>query len=275
MDNILSEHFSKSSKIVVKIGSDLIVEDQASSSKVLVRKEWMRSIAKDILDLRASGKNVLIASSGAVALGGGKIQEVFNKTKAELTLPEKQAAAAFGQTLLMKEWRQAFAAHGKHEIISQHLLVRRNFEDYEQSRKVKATLDVVLAAKGIPVINENDTVATDEICYGDNDQLAARVGLLVGADSVVLLSKKIDGLYKNWGTAHAALISNIPFLTQNIWDLAKDTRTTNGSGGMTSKLKAAELLMAEGQGMIIARGDILNPLTTLQQKKVCSAFGLS
>ncbi len=171
-------------RLVVKVGSALVVDDAVSAP----RTEWLATLAADIASLRASGKDILVVSSGAIALA----RRVLGMTGARLRLEEKQAAAAVGQIRLAQAWTEALAATGL--TAAQLLLTLADTEDRRRYLNARATLDTLLGLGCVPVINENDSVATSEIRYGDNDRLAARVAEMVQADQLVLLSD-IDGLY--------------------------------------------------------------------------------
>jgi glutamate 5-kinase len=250
-----------SSLLVIKIGSSLVVDAQRNP-----RSAWMQALASDILALRQAGKKVILVSSGAVALGRKYITADATRT---LSLDEKQAAAACGQPLLMAAWQAALAdstLYPAQILLTQHdTEIRRS---YLNARNTLLTLldASTLDAGVIPIINENDTVATLEIRYGDNDRLAARVAQMVGADALVLLSD-IDGLY----TANPnedALAQHLPIvaeITPAIEKMAGGTQAGGvGSGGMITKIEAAKIATKSGCVTYLCSGKPLHPLHLLQ-----------
>lgn len=195
--------FGNARRIVFKVGSALLVDAETGRAN----RAWLEAFCADAAALRAAGKQVLVVSSGAVALGRRRLGLVGRKT----TLPEKQAAAAAGQSLLMHAWEEAFEPHGVG--VAQILLTRDDTEMRRRWLNARATTETLMGLGVVPVVNENDTVVTEEIRYGDNDRLAARVAQMAGADLLVLLSD-IDGLYtadprKNPSAAHIPLVSEI------------------------------------------------------------------
>ena len=219
-------------RIVIKVGSALLVDEATGS----VSHAWLSAFAADVARLRARSQQVLVVSSGAVALGRGRL----GLGKGKLDLPQKQAAAAAGQSLLMHAWEQAFDPHKL--TCAQVLLTRDDTETRERWLNGRATIETLLTCGLIPVVNENDTVATDEIRYGDNDRLAARVAQMIGADLLVLLSD-VDGLYtadprSNPDAQHIPLVED---LTPEIEAMAggANAATGVGTGGMETKLAAA------------------------------------
>ncbi|MEO6248467.1 MAG: glutamate 5-kinase [Sphingomicrobium sp.] len=242
-------------RITVKVGSSLIVGKDDG-----VRDEWLASIGADIAALHGQGKQVVLVSSGAVALGRTHL-----RLRKSGRLDHKQAAAAAGQALLMQAWERALAPHG---IPTAQLLL--TIDDTEQRRRslnARATLEVLLAAGGLPVINENDSVATDELRYGDNDRLSARTAQLVKSDVLVLLSD-VDGLYtadpsRNPGAAHIAFV---PAITAEIEAHAGGAGSAGvGTGGMRTKLEAARIASGFGCATIIACGRDPHPLARLAE----------
>lgn len=250
---MIAATLGKARRIVVKTGSSLVADGGAP------RTAWLDALAEDISGLRKVGKEVILVSSGAIALGRNALSE-----RKPRRLEEKQAAAAFGQPLLIRALEQAFAPHGVR--VAQALLT---LEDTEQRRRwlnARATLETILAAGGLPVINENDTVATDEIRYGDNDRLAARVAQMMTADLLILLSD-IDGLYTADPRRDPAA-SHIPQLDRLEAHHIAMAEGANadagvGSGGMATKLAAAEIAHAAGCATLIADGRPLRPLFAL------------
>ena len=248
--------FAKARRIVVKIGSALLVD--ADSGKA--NQDVLTAVAADVARLRASGRQVLIVSSGSIALGRRALG-----LKKSASLPEKQAAAAVGQSLLMRAWEEAFRPHGA--ACAQILLTPDDTEVRNRWLNARATLETLLALKAIPVINENDTVATEEIRYGDNDRLAARVAQMIGADGLVLLSD-IDGLYTadprvDKSAKHLAVVAAI---TPQIEAMAGGVNTAAavGSGGMATKLAAAQIAARAGCFTIITKGDSAAPLKGIE-----------
>ncbi|HFB54541.1 MAG TPA: glutamate 5-kinase [Hellea balneolensis] len=242
--------------IVIKIGSALLVNEDNGA----INKDWLQSVAADIAELTRSGHNVLIVSSGAIALGRTRLGLNHNT----LTLAQKQACAATGQALLTQAYEQVLAPHGL--ITAQALLTLNDTEDRRRWINAKETLITLLKLGTVPIINENDTVATDEIRYGDNDRLAARVAQMVGADVLVLLSD-VDGLYDQDPRTHkgAKFISEIYELTPEIMAMggnANQLRGT-GSGGMATKLHAAQIATRAGCTLVITKGDDPHPLSAL------------
>ena len=241
-------------RIVVKVGSALICENGE------VREAWLKALARDLADLRQAGKEVVLVSSGAIAIGrqalGGGVPK---------KLEEKQAAAAFGQPRLMAAMSDAFEIEGF--IVAQALITLDDTENRRRWLNARATLETILAVPGgLPVINENDTVATDEIRYGDNDRLAARVAQMLSADILVLLSD-VDGLYTAdpRSDPSAEHISELDRLTDAHFAMASGANagTGLGSGGMATKLMVAEIAYGAGCATIIAHGDGERPLAAL------------
>lgn len=247
-----------SQRIVIKTGSALVTQDSAD----LPRAEWMASLAADIAELRKAGKTVILVSSGAVALGRNRLGM---KAKSALRLDEKQAAAACGQVALMEAWKTAFAAHGLQ--VAQLLLTLDTSEYRNRYLNARSTLETLLELGVIPVVNENDTIATSELKFGDNDRLAARVAEMAVADTLIILSD-IDGLYtadprKN---PDAALIPMVNDITPDIERMAGKPGSAVGSGGMITKIQAAKIAHAAGCSTLIAAGRPLHPIRTLQEK---------
>lgn len=239
-------------RIVIKIGSSLIAESAQ------LRAAWLASMAADIAALHAQGKEIILVSSGAVALGRPRV----GLGSGALALEEKQAAAAAGQPLLIQAWQQAFDAH--HISVAQLLLTLEDSERRRRYLNARATFGALLTHKLIPIVNENDTVATAELKFGDNDRLAARVAVMVEADALILLSD-VDGLYdKNPRThADAKHIPVVTALTPEIMGMAEGAASAISNGGMKTKLDAAQMALASGCHMVIAQGQIDHPLRTL------------
>jgi glutamate 5-kinase len=252
-----------SRRLIVKIGSALLV-DEASGD---IRHAWLAALMEDVARCRARGQEVLIVSSGAIAVG----RRHLGLTGPALKLEEKQAAAATGQIRLAHAYQEALAKHGI--TVAQILLTPEDTEERRRHLNARATLNQLLALGAVPVINENDTVATAEIRFGDNDRLAARVAQMVSADTLVLLSD-IDGLY----TADprkdkaARLIPEVRELTQEIEAMAGDALPGYSSGGMVTKLAAARIAMTAGCRMAIARGSALHPLRAIEDGAAATWF---
>ena len=243
-------------RITIKVGSSLLVDP----SERRVRKQWLASLGDDIAALRARGKQVVVVSSGAVALG--RVHLGLRRSK---RLDHKQAAAAAGQALLMQAWEEALAPHN---VPTAQLLL--TIEDTERRRRwlnARATLEVLLAQKALPVINENDSVATDELRYGDNDRLSARAAQMIKGDLLILLSD-IDGVYtadpaRDPKAEHLAYIDEI---TTEIEGYAGDAGAAGiGTGGMRTKLAAARVASASGCATIIAAGQEAYPVKRLEE----------
>ncbi len=243
-------------RIVIKVGSALLVGPDGAADAA-----WMADFAADLARMRARGQQVLVVSSGAVALGRRRLG--LGK---RISLAEKQAAAAAGQSALMRAWETALEPHGL--ACAQILLTRDDTEMRRRWLNARATLDALLALGVIPVINENDTVVTEEIRVGDNDRLSARVAQLVGAEALVLLSD-IEGLY----TADprrdptAAHIPRVTHLTPEIEAMAGGANTTAGvgTGGMATKLAAARIAAAAGCATFITLGTRPGPLAAVEE----------
>jgi glutamate 5-kinase len=239
-----------SRRLVLKVGSALLIADGRPNDARLA------ALGQEIADLRIRGVEVLVVSSGAVALGRGRLG--LSKSA---RLDEKQAAAAAGQSLLMQAWDTALAPHGL--TPAQILLTRDDTERRRRWLNARATLDALLRLKAIPVVNENDTVATEEIRYGDNDRLAARTAQLARADLLVLLSD-IDGLYDAdpRSSPDAVHLPLIEALTPDVLAMAGDANASAsvGTGGMRTKLEAARIARSAGCATVIASGLADRPL---------------
>mgnify|MGYP001806042523 CR=1 FL=1 len=243
--------------MIVKIGSALLV-DEASGQ---IRRDWLDAIADDIARCRGRGQEVIVVTSGAVAVG----REHLGLTGRALRLEEKQAAAATGQIRLAHAYQETLARHGL--TVAQVLLTPDDTEERRRHLNARATIATLLRLGAIPVINENDTVATAELRFGDNDRLAARVAQMISADTLVLLSD-IDGLYtadprRDPGARHLPLVQE---LTPEIIGMAGEPPPGYSSGGMVTKIGAARIAMAGGCRMVIASGKRLNPLAALERR---------
>jgi glutamate 5-kinase len=235
-------------RVVIKVGSALLIDPARGAAD----GAWLAALAADVARLRERGADVLIVSSGAVALGRRRLGLPL---KGELELQEKQAAAAAGQSLLMRAWEEALAPHGLHT--APILLTRDDTEVRRRWLNARATAETLLRLKAIPVVNENDTVATEEIRYGDNDRLAARVAQMIGADLLVLLSD-VDGLYTADPRSDplARHIPEVGILTPEIEAMAGGANAAHGvgTGGMATKLAAARIAHGAGCATLITLG---------------------
>ena len=246
----MTNRLAKARRVVVKVGSALLVEQKTGT----VKSQWLASLVDDIAALHKRGANVIVVSSGAIALGRQKLA----LPKGKLELPQSQAAAAVGQIALAQSWTEALA---KKDILAAQVLV--TLHDTEERRRhlnARATLSTLLEQKAVPVINENDTVATSEIRYGDNDRLAARVASMMSADCLVLLSD-IDGLYSAPPSQKGAkFIPEVKEITPEIEAMAGKPVSGVGSGGMVTKIDAAKIALGAGCNMVIASGHVEHPL---------------
>lgn len=249
-------------RVVVKIGSALIADAAAGRT----RDAWLASIAEDIANLRKQGVEVIVVSSGAIALARRRLG-----FRGKLRLEEQQAAAAVGQIQLAQAWSEALSAHQL--IAAQLLLTLGDTEDRRRYLNARATLSTLLGQGAVPVINENDSVATSEIRFGDNDRLAARVAAMMGADQLFLLSD-IDGLYTGdpRKDGRAAYIPVVETITPEIEAMAGDAGSGSAIGGMRTKLAAARIATQAGCAMAIARGTALHPLAALLNGGRCTWF---
>jgi glutamate 5-kinase len=249
-------------RLVVKIGSALLVEPGGA-----LRLAWLESVAADIARLRARGSDVLVVSSGAIALARSSLA----LPSRPLRLEEKQAAAAIGQIRLAQAWSEALRGVGL--VAAQLLLTLEDSEDRRRYLNARATLSTLLGLGVVPVINENDTVATAEIRFGDNDRLAARVAEMVGADQLLLLSD-IDGLYTS-DPKRDPMARHLPVvaaLTPEIEAMGGDPPPGYSSGGMRTKLAAARVATGAGCAMAIALGGLRGPLGALEAGARCTWF---
>lgn len=238
-------------RLVIKIGSSLLVETGSP------RRGWLKSLAAEIADLRKGGQEVVVVSSGAIALGAAQLGL---EKGGRGSLADAQAAASVGQVALARLWSEAFEPH---EIVAAQMLVTLgDLEDRRRYLNASATLERLLEAGALPVVNENDSVATEEIRFGDNDRLAARVAQAAIADAVLLLSD-VDGLFdRHPGEARAELIARVEGVTPEILAVADETSGSGlGSGGMRAKLEAAQIAERAGIALAIANGTQDSPIT--------------
>ena len=248
--------------IVIKIGSSLLVDHNKK-----IRKKWLSSFAKDIKKLKSKNKKIVIVSSGAIALGCKKM----NYNKKSLKLDKSQAIASIGQIELMNLFSQTFSKYKLN--ISQILLTLDDTEERRRSINAKRTFENLFQLDYIPIVNENDTIATSEIKYGDNDRLASRVAQITNADTLILLSD-VDGLF----TKNPKLFKDAKLIKQ-INDINKDINHVNikgitelGSGGMNTKIEAGKICNLAGCNMIIANGLYENPISQIEKKNNCTWF---
>lgn len=240
-------------RLVVKIGSALLV-DRATGLK----GEWLTALCADVADAKLRGADVVLVSSGSIALG----RTVLGLGLGDLTLEQSQAAAAVGQIQLARAYSEALAPHGI--IAGQVLVTLEDTEDRRRYLNSRATMETMLGLSVVPIVNENDTVATDEIRFGDNDRLAAQIAVTVGADQLILLSD-VDGFYsanpKEDPTAQR--FDLVETITPAIEAMAGDPISSLSKGGMKTKLMAAKTAVAGGCAMAIMEGSTLRPLTAL------------
>jgi len=255
--------WTEARRIVVKIGSSLLVDSTAGTLK----SEWLNALADDIAVLRAQGREVIVVSSGAIALG----RNVLKLPKGPLKLEDSQAAAAVGQIYLAHAYEDAFRARGL--VAAQVLVTLGDTEERRRYLNARSTVTTLLKLGAVPVVNENDTVATNEIRYGDNDRLAARVSSMMSADCLVLLSD-VDGFYTAppGSCADARRLDAVPEITPEIEAMAGDVGSELSRGGMVTKIEAAKIAVQAGTDMVIASGKVMHPLKALAEKGVCTWF---
>ncbi len=246
---------TRARRLIVKIGSALLVDRDSGA----LRGDWLQSLADDVAWLRGQGVDVALVSSGSIALGRG----VLGWPAAELALEQSQAAAAVGQIRLARAYEQALTPHGI--TAAQVLVTLEDSADRRRYLNARATLETLLGLGVVPIVNENDTIATDEIRYGDNDRLAAQVAVTVGADQLILLSD-VDGFYSGNPTLdpQARRFDVIDRITPRIEAMAGDAGSGLSKGGMKTKLMAARTATAAGCAMAITLGSPLNPLKRLE-----------
>ena len=246
---------TKSKIIVIKLGSSTVINNKGK-----FKKRWVTSLIKDIKKY-GKGKNFVIVSSGAIALG----QKYLKIKKKKIKLEMSQAIAAIGQIHLASEFQKLF---DKFRIKSGQILISP--DDTEQRRRalnVRSTFENLFQLKAIPIVNENDTTATAEIKYGDNDRLAARVAQIVGADTLIILSD-VDGLYDK----SKKIVKTVTKIDEKVYSLVNTSKNLYGSGGISTKLDAAKICINSGCHMFIANGKKENPLKKLLKNKICTHF---
>ena len=249
-------------RIVVKVGSSLLVDSVAGQLK----REWLSSLAADIEALHKESKDLIVVSSGAIALG----RTVLKLPTGTLKLEDSQAAAAVGQIALARAWSEALGARGL--TAGQVLMTLQDTEERRRYLNARSTIAKLLEWRSVPVINENDTVATSEIRYGDNDRLAARVATMMSADLLVLLSD-IEGLYdKPPAQTGAKLVPLVPRITPDIEAMAGAPESALARGGMLTKMEAGKIATTAGTHMLIASGHVAHPLERIAQGAPCTWF---
>lgn len=259
----IHDRIASARRIVIKIGSALLFDPVRGEA----RKGWMRALARDVAILRTQGAQVVLISSGSIALG----RRHLGLTAQSIRLEEKQAAAATGQVELAQLWSEALAEEGVRA--GQILLAPDDTETRRRHINARATITTLLDLGVVPVVNENDTVTTYEIRFGDNDRLAARVAAMISADLLILLSD-VDGLYTEnpHRSETAQHIADIPEITSEILAMGGDANAEFASGGMATKLSAARIASGAGVGMIICKGVDPQPISGLMADAKCSFF---
>jgi len=255
---------SNAKRIVVKVGSSLLVDPTTGA----VHHRWLKTLCQDIARFHNRGQQVLIVSSGAIALG----RQCLNFTNKTLRLEEKQAAAAAGMIRLAHAYQDILALSDI--TVAQILLTMEDSENRRRYINARNTLETLLKNNAVPLINENDTTSTDEIRFGDNDRIAARVAAMISADAIVLLSD-IDGLYTSdprldKSAQHIPVVHE--YISNDIETMAGNSGTNFGSGGMITKIKAASIAMQAGSAMVIADGRIDHPLSHIENGGRCTWF---
>jgi glutamate 5-kinase len=253
----------KFSRVVVKVGSSLLVD----RGRGALKREWLEALVADIAALHRRGADVLVVSSGAIALG----RTIAGLPKGALKLEDSQAAAAVGQIALARAWAEALHSHGI--VAGQVLLTLNDTEERRRYLNARETLGRLSAMRAIPIINENDTVATSEIRYGDNDRLAARVATMASADLLILLSD-IAGLYTAppGDDPSATLIPLVERVTPAVEAMAGGAASEFSRGGMRTKIEAARIATAGGTHMLIADGRVAHPIARVAAGEPCTWF---
>ena len=255
--------YLKNSKIIViKIGSSLLIDENKK-----IRKKWLSEFSKDIKDLLKQNKRIIIVSSGAIAMGCKKL----NLSKKNLKLDKSQAVASIGQIELMNLFTETFL---KNKInISQILLTLEDTEQRRRALNAKRTFENLFQLNFIPIVNENDSIATSEIKYGDNDRLASRVAQISAADALILLSD-VEGLYTTNPkiNKNAELLKEIKNIDKNIEQISTKSVGEHGTGGMKTKIDAAKICQLSGCIMAIANGLPLRPIKKIIEKNNCTWF---
>jgi glutamate 5-kinase len=250
-------------RIVIKIGSALLVDEEHGT----IHRKWLAALADDVARLHGRGQQVVIVSSGAIAVG----RRHLNFTDGNLRLEEKQAAAATGMVRLAHAYQEELARHDL--TVAQVLMTLDDSENRRRYINARNTLETLLRLGAVPLINENDTVATDEIRLGDNDRLGARVAAMVSADTLILLSD-VDGLYTADPSRDesATVVPQVHEITPEIEAMAGQSQSNVGTGGMVTKLAAAKVAMGAGCRMVIANGHELGPIRRIEEGASCTWF---
>jgi glutamate 5-kinase len=252
-------HINKAKKIVIKLGSSTVVDRKGN-----FKKKWLLSLISDIKKLKKNKQEVVIVSSGSIALGQSYLKIKNKKVKLEMS----QAVASVGQIYLINEFQKLFE---KNKIrIGQILITPDDTEQRRRALNARRTFENLFKLGAVPIVNENDTTATSEIKYGDNDRLAARVAQIIGADLLVILSD-VDGLYETISNKKS-LINKVKVINSNIISLVDKKINMYGSGGMLTKLEAAKICMNSGCNMLIANGSSFNPIKRIIKTKLFTWF---
>ena len=255
-------YLENSKIIVIKIGSSLLIDENKK-----IRKTWLSKFAKDIYELIKKNKKVIIVSSGAIAMGCKKL----NLSKKNLKIDKSQAVASIGQIELMNLFSETFVKSNIN--ISQILLTLEDTEQRRRALNAKRTFDNLFQLGFVPIVNENDSIATSEIKYGDNDRLASRVAQISGADSLILLSD-VDGLYTQNPKIfkNAKLLKEIKNIDKDVEKIATKSISEHGTGGMKTKIDAAKICQLSGCQMAIANGLMTRPIKRIIDKNYCTWF---
>tara|TARA_B100001063_G_C16733082_1_gene540415 strand:+ start:518 stop:1615 length:1098 start_codon:yes stop_codon:yes gene_type:complete len=252
-------YINKANKIVIKLGSSTIVDNKGN-----FKKKWLNSLIEDIKKLKKNKQEIVIVSSGAIALGQNYLKIKNKKVKLEMS----QAVASVGQIYLINEFQKIFE---KNKLkIGQILITPDDTEQRRRALNARRTFENLFKLGAVPIVNENDTTATSEIKYGDNDRLAARVAQIIGADLLIILSD-VNGLYKTISNKKS-LVKKVEKIDNSIFSLVNKKFNTYGSGGMLTKLEAAKICMNSGCNMMIANGNNLNPIEQIIKKKLFTWF---
>ena len=252
-------YINKAKKIVIKLGSSTVIDKKGN-----FKKKWLLSLINDIKKLKKNKQEVVLVSSGAIALGQSYLKIKNRKVKLEMS----QAIAAVGQIHLINEFQKLFE---KNKLkIGQILITPDDTEQRRRALNARRTFENLFSLGAIPVVNENDTTATSEIKYGDNDRLAARVAQIIGADLLIILSD-VDGLYESISNKKS-LVKKIETIDNDIFSLVNKKINIYGSGGMLTKLEAAKICMNAGCNMLIANGNNFNPIKRIIEKKLFTWF---
>ena len=252
-------YINKDNKIVIKLGSSTIVDNKGN-----FKKKWLNSLIEDIKKLKKNKQEIVIVSSGAIALGQNYLKIKNKKVKLEMS----QAVASVGQIYLINEFQKIFE---KNKLkIGQILITPDDTEQRRRALNARRTFENLFKLGAVPIVNENDTTATSEIKYGDNDRLAARVAQIIGADLLIILSD-VNGLYKTISNKKS-LVKKVEKIDNSIFSLVNKKFNTYGSGGMLTKLEAAKICMNSGCNMMIANGNNLNPIEQIIKKKLFTWF---